>query len=1082
MHRLFHVLLALAVCAAAHAQTSSGGGLTALSTRSFTNSGLGSDPNTLSLSASTITVDLSAIQGAQVFRATLDPYRTPEFWHDRQDFYAITDVSRAAYDIRPPAEPSLALRGPRYLTLDATAAVQAAIASGQLTLQILDPGPGFGPTVSLDVLCDRPAPTAIVQVQGVSARHESGDTMLTFTEVDPPHIGATWTVAGYTNAVLHTYAPNATPKRRYRVYRSTQPFDSLDAIAAAQLIDEILPGSCWNHALHGLTDMQFVDGFEQSSLEIPTLPTDDMQPASPSTGIYVHRATSAAAAHYLVSYVVDGAEDFSTLVGNTAGPVVEATGNGMVLQWREQVFTDGWLFSPDRNPTFRWYVRWEAPPYWNLPSRPCNYRVGLPQAPHPNPALNIELHALFGNIDGWRQWRDYDAGSVLMTLSHLRYNSYTAFSECMETLRPWDAGTVQPYFYARSLSFIFDFLVPEYNIDLERVSLSGGSMGGAGTIMWGLRSGHVFAYLASAVGNSVPAEDITWEYENWGGYGPLAWQLLFSNEQLARFGYPLITATDNYVVWDYFDSDQWLAANPGVETPYISFSNAPNDGAIGWDQAWRVAQRIHSERRPHNFSWGQQGHGQPVEAVAYPFVLNQSLPAFSNCSLDDDLGAAPGASVPAGQRNRYLRWDLGTVSDLPNEWAVDLWLDGSSPQPNATVDVTPRKLQHLIHEPGDTYLWRLLEAGVEIASGVAGANNDGLVTVPDLPVVLNTRRLVLTRHDGVLAIAVPNPPTLLTPAATTAFAVEILAGSEMVVPGSPTLHYRFAGGSFETTPLLELGGGSYEAVLPAAVCGDAPEFYVSANGSQSGLRTAPLNAPNELFAAPVGELGPTTVLEADFEGGLPVGWSATGLWHPTSACAINPVCDGASWAYFGDDGSCTYDTGTAESGLLTAPMIDLTGVPQGRAVTLTFCSNLESEADANYDFARVLVNGAVVADVADGAAWETVSVDLSPYAGQVIELAWSFDTVDDMFNEFRGWQLDDVRVSAVQVTCVDHLLGDVDGDVDVDGHDGATLMDCLAGPSAAPLCGAPTAGRADVDGDGDVDARDVAVLQLLVGS
>ena len=73
----------------------------ALSTRSFTNTSLGSDPHTVTVNANTITVDLSAIQGATVYRATLDPYRRPEFYYDRQPYYGITEVSRARYDIRP---------------------------------------------------------------------------------------------------------------------------------------------------------------------------------------------------------------------------------------------------------------------------------------------------------------------------------------------------------------------------------------------------------------------------------------------------------------------------------------------------------------------------------------------------------------------------------------------------------------------------------------------------------------------------------------------------------------------------------------------------------------------------------------------------------------------------------------------------------------------------------------------------------------------------------------------------------------------------------------------------------------------
>ena len=227
----------------------------------------------------------------------------------------------------------------------------------------------------------------------------------------------------------------------------------------------------WNHGLHGIRDMQFAGEYEQCPYVIPMLPVEHLQLADPGTGIYVRaqRTEPAESAYYLVSHTVNGAEDFANLTpgGNTTGSVTESAGPGLVIMWREEYFPDGWYYSGDRNPTIRDYVRWESPPYWNVPSRPCNYRLGFPQTEYQlaNPGMDIELHALFGNYDGWREWNHYEEGALLFTLSHLRYNSYTAFNECMTTLRPWDEGTAQPYFYARALSFIHDYAADAYNLD-----------------------------------------------------------------------------------------------------------------------------------------------------------------------------------------------------------------------------------------------------------------------------------------------------------------------------------------------------------------------------------------------------------------------------------------------------------------------------------------------------------------------------------------------------------------------------------------------------------------------------------------
>ena len=73
-------------------------------------------------------------------------------------------------------------------------------------------------------------------------------------------------------------------------------------------------------------------------------------------------------------------------------------------------------------------------------------------------------------------------------------------------------------------------------------------------------------------------------------------------------------------------------------------------------------------------------------------------------------------------------------------------------------------------------------------------------------------------------------PDQMAPSTPTSFDVQITATGESIVTGTPTLHYRYDGGSWLTDSLTSMGGGLYEATLPAAGCSDTPEFYVSAEG------------------------------------------------------------------------------------------------------------------------------------------------------------------------------------------------------------------------------------------------------------
>ena len=158
----------------------------------------------------------------------------------------------------------------------------------------------------------------------------------------------------------------------------------------------------------------------------------------------------------------------------------------------------------------------------------------------------------------------------------------------------------------------------------------------------------------------------------------------------------------------------------------------------------------------------------------------------------------------------------------------------------------------------------------------------------------------------------------------------------------------------------------------------------------------------------------TIVFEDDMESG-PGEWTVTGkdaLWHLSEHRANSPT---HAW-YYGDEESRTYDTGGANNGMLTSPPIALS---TNEDVLLTFHEWSELEAGVTYDRTRVQVS----AD--EGETWETVfeshgtndlwlkrSVSLTPYVGEssTIQVRFWFDTIDNRFNNFEGWYVDDVKV------------------------------------------------------------------------
>ncbi|MGD2108515.1 MAG: M12 family metallo-peptidase, partial [Phycisphaerae bacterium] len=176
------------------------------------------------------------------------------------------------------------------------------------------------------------------------------------------------------------------------------------------------------------------------------------------------------------------------------------------------------------------------------------------------------------------------------------------------------------------------------------------------------------------------------------------------------------------------------------------------------------------------------------------------------------------------------------------------------------------------------------------------------------------------------------------------------------------------------------------------------------------------------------------ILDVDFEGGLPAGWSTSGIFSVTTACTVNPVCDGIRWAYAGSTFSCSY--GNNQSGELVSPPIAL---PAAQA-ELSFCQVVDTEA--GFDFVEVFINSdQVLQEAGEVGVWEDRSIDLTPYGGQNITITFRFAS-DSFVSGTLGWQVDNIRIVAGSEDCnansvPDECDPDCDGDTIPDACDGA---------------------------------------------
>ncbi|MGF1465008.1 MAG: hypothetical protein ACFCGT_02640 [Sandaracinaceae bacterium] len=746
-----------------------------LSTWSLWTGETGTHPGRIQPTAQGYQVDLSDMAGLYVLRATFDPHVAPSWtaWDPRWTAGHATSPEQLRYRITVGGVEQ-ELLPPRYLTYDLTEVVRQAVADGQGSLEIVvEPGfRPFGPNVSLSVTVDAPAPAPLPQVEEVRATAAPGDTLLAFRELDPHP--ATMTYRELTD-FLAANAPSEPGKRRYRVYRGPVPFDDVEAFYQAELIDEIGPFTGWNLNAHGAdNDFERAGGCPpgrggRCNAVVPTLPIDDETPAEPGTGIYVHRHDGPEErAYYFVSAVHGGAEDFASLDQGAPSQqgLMESEGPGLtLLARRESRPTWGGVSLPHERS---YYVRWASPPYWNVPSQPFNYRV-LRRQDRPSEGAPVEvwLHWLGAEFDTDAIWRRgfRDDPSLLVSANLVVYNSWTAFHESLGTLKAWEDGTVQPYLAARYLSFLFDFVYPALGADPTRTTMHGGSMGGAGTSFWGLRSGHLFSYLLADTGNSFPAEDtgVLYEFEGQGGYGPVSWNATYSNEQLERFGYRVVRPADGVSVWDYYDTEWWLANNPEARLPQLSLSNSSTDVVIFWPTAWRHARALAAAHAPFEFRWTASDHSSSIEDQHFlPYRSSGPTLAFVDGDWSDGLPEAPPPPGSTGRFNPFLRYRPDSITENETSLSFEVFvhrllLPGDPPSADTRTDIVIRELSDLSIGSG-THAYTARRDGEVLCVGRVGLT-DGLPRVYGIPVRHSPAEEIETLVEVVPAGSAPSGPT-----------------------------------------------------------------------------------------------------------------------------------------------------------------------------------------------------------------------------------------------------------------------------------------------------------------------------------
>ena len=609
------------------------------------------------------------------------------------------------------------------------------------------------------LLVTAPVLQAEQQVTGLAVRHHQGQTFITFKEVRPPELTDDVDDATLKEVIRKL---DRGGKVRYRIYRSDRVITSVEGMVP---IAEVRPLSCWNAGYYGIYP-------QKGKPALRYVATDGAKPLAHGTGIYVHnpRCTGAdrikadrkpVRSYYAVTWSKNGRENTTITIANaTRRPVRVVEGQGVPVLQR---IIKPKEFAYIQKPELHYYVRWEAPPNASVESKPIDYLVAIP--PHiekrPTP-VGLHLHCWGGNLNGgFGWWYSYNrlGTTYFISSNQVPYDWWTGYHELYysdaRAEEKWKEGVVRPYTTTRMLSFL-DWAAKKYDLDTRRVFTAGSSMGGSGAVMLAIRHPDRIAWSVGWVGVHDPGNtpQFTGSYES--VYGRKDWGIKFE---------------DGTPAFEYYKDAAYLLRYPNKEIGFITWSNGKNDGAIGWPQALEFYQTMQQTRRPHLFIWGQGGHGQraamPADGgeriMTLDIRLDQSLPAFTNCSLDDNPGTADKLQKPkemtvgketkkdyfdgdsAGQVNLYLYWDTDSVVDTPDRWEMTVALTAKAPKEECTVDITPRRLQKLKAKPGEKFKWSNTSGAGETQSGKVTADKWGLVTLQKVVVTKAENRIVISK-------------------------------------------------------------------------------------------------------------------------------------------------------------------------------------------------------------------------------------------------------------------------------------------------------------------------------------------------
>ena len=536
---------------------------------------------------------------------------------------------------------------------------------------------------------------------------------------------------------------------QYAIYRTSGPLDTLSELAKVETIAAIGRDSASNGRASQVETAPMRYVIESGGDPLPC-----------GIGLYVQTTSTDGRVHYTVARLSTDGVPIERIGG--AGPLFESTAVPRpVLQSTRTV----------RGFIRRHYVHWApqvdttcAQALCNRPNQAFNFVVWEPAAPSGEPtAALFALHSgggSYANALPLAQLPDIVVVSPDSVIPgdpegvDRSWDAWYGYNDHVGTGLPLEDGINVDY-TTRRLRWMVEWLLSgELPIDPNRLFLRGGSMGGIGTVFTAIMLRDLFAGGVATVprfdygADDVPSESFDTFATRWGSFEENT------------------TTTDGVGIFDRLDAGFLATVHPEWSfAPVWAFSGR-NDTAVGWSEKIPFYEAMRKTLHGWSFYWDLRAHGgrsteprawrengteeEILRWIVANVRLDQSYPAFSNCSIDDDPGDGdPEDGDPVGTINGYLRWDTSTIEDELHRWSIGLYLVEGAPTTACVVDVTARRTRAFTSTPEVLlrYEVRSREDARLLVSGETRADATGRVTLPDVPVNSDGTLLIVTVQD-----------------------------------------------------------------------------------------------------------------------------------------------------------------------------------------------------------------------------------------------------------------------------------------------------------------------------------------------